>query len=266
MDLSEVGKLKRTILSLLLRDDDRLVDPDIVVLGLGNPGKEYAGTRHNAGAEAVRALASLYKARLRRTGRRIRSARVSIAKHPRNESEVVRKATEDAVDRQNTPEVEPANDRDYRLWEFSEEVSPGGTELCDVLLAVPTTFMNESGIAARWLLEKAGVNPDRLVVVHDDVDLPLGTIRIKFGGGSGGHRGVESITKSLGTNAFQRVRIGIGRPPEDMETADYVLAPFDESERAAAEKAIAKAAEVIRVLAVEGLTRAMNIYNSQRSQ
>lgn len=266
MDLSELGKLKRSILSLLLRDEDRLVDPDIVVLGLGNPGKEYAGTRHNAGADAVRAIASGYKVRLHRTGRHIRSARVRIAKQVGEDSGVGREAAEGAAARRSTPEVELAKNRNYRSQGSSGDLGPDVTEPCDVLLAVPTTFMNESGIAARWLLEKTGVKPDRLVVVHDDVDLPLGTVRIKFGGGSGGHRGVESITKSLGTNAFQRVRIGIGRPPEGVETADYVLAPFDESERAAAEKVIAKAAEAIKVLAVEGLTRAMNIYNSERSE
>ncbi len=213
--------LKRISQRIKFKGGLSLEEPDLVVLGLGNPGAEYSETRHNAGANAVRRFVSAHKARLRRVGKRASAARILI---PRTDEE-------------------------------------GHERPVDVVAAVPLTFMNESGIAASWLLRNCNVPVDRLMVVHDDIDLPMGTVRLKFGGGSGGHRGVESVIKALGSNAFQRVRIGVGRPPEGADVVDYVLAPFDPDEREEAERAIASAVEAIEVAAARGIEAAMNLYN-----
>jgi len=195
---------------------------DFVVLGLGNPGSEYLDTRHNVGSNVVRRFARERNSRLRRIGRLVRVARI----------------------------------------ELNGSGIDGQTETISVLAGIPTTFMNESGSAAAWLLERCGVSPECLMVVHDDLDLPLGTVRFKFGGGSGGHRGVESVIKALGTYSFQRLRIGIGRPPAGEEPVDYVLGPFAPEERDLADQSSARAAEAIEYALIHGIDAAMNLYNS----
>jgi len=239
--------LKRSMSRLGSSGRPNLEGADLLVVGLGNPGPEYEGTRHNAGASAVRLLAKRYKVRLRRVGRYLRAAKVDIAIPDGY------RGGSDNGDGGGASEV------------GAGEVSKS---LVSMVLAIPTTFMNESGIAVRRLLERANGDAgqvDNLVVIHDDVDLPLGTVRVKLGGGSAGHRGVESIVKSLGTNGFQRIRIGIGRPPEGVSTADWVLSPFEDDQKPLAEEAIGRAAEAAISLAVRGIAATMNIYNSDRT-
>jgi PTH1 family peptidyl-tRNA hydrolase len=199
-----------------------------VVLGLGNPGSEYSNTRHNAGANVVRQIVREKRARLRKAGRYVRAARID-------------------------------------LGEADPDAAKNQGKRVDAVAAIPLTFMNESGIAAAWLVERCDIPVERLLVVHDDMDLPLGSVRAKFGGGSGGHRGVESVIKALGSNAFQRIRVGIGRPSEDVDAVDFVLSPFDPSEEELARKSISVAAEAVRMAIVQGIDAAMNFYNSPGS-
>jgi PTH1 family peptidyl-tRNA hydrolase len=144
-----------------------------LVVGLGNPGTRYAGTRHNAGSRAVERLASRLGVKLRRS----------------------------------------------RTLARAGEVHVEGERL---VLACPTTYMNESGPAVAALVRQKGIEPGRLIVVHDEIDLPAGALRVKFGGGTAGHRGVDSVVAALGTKDFHRVRIGVGRP--DSTDPDVVAA------------------------------------------
>jgi PTH1 family peptidyl-tRNA hydrolase len=128
-----------------------------------------------------------------------------------------------------------------------------------VVLAVPTTFMNESGIAVRSLLARSGIeDPKRLVVVHDELDLPVGTFRIKDGGGVAGHRGLESVRSHLHSADFVRVRVGIGRPPHRQSGADYVLKRPSKLEREKLDACVAAAADALETIVLEGVEAAMN--------
>lgn len=134
-----------------------------------------------------------------------------------------------------------------------------------IILARPRTFMNESGKAVRPLVDSRGIPLDRLLVVHDDMDLPLGTLRLRPKGGSAGHRGVQSIIDALGSDAFPRLRIGIGRPPEDVDPADYVLQDFTAEEEAVLEEVLSRAVAAIEVWLSDGIATAMDRFN-QRPQ
>ncbi len=111
----------------------------------------------------------------------------------------------------------------------------------EVVLAKPQTYMNRSGIAVAAIARKLSIKPADITVLHDDIDIPLGKIKDKIGGGAGGHNGISSVAEHLGTPDFRRIRIGVGRPPEWRGAADYVLAPFDEEEWAALDAALAEA-------------------------
>jgi len=130
-----------------------------------------------------------------------------------------------------------------------------------LVLAKPQTFMNRSGLTVAALLQEHGASPADLIVVHDDLDLPLGRIRIRLNGGAGGHRGVMSIIEHLGDAAFCRMRLGIGRPPEGVGVIDYVLAPFNESELGDLTKFMDRATEALCCLLDKGAEAAMGIYN-----
>lgn len=130
------------------------------------------------------------------------------------------------------------------------------------VLAKPRTYMNESGSAVASLREFYKVDPHQLVIVHDELDLPFGTLRIKRGGGDNGHNGLRSVRASLGSGDFCRVRIGVGRPPGRMDPAAYVLKPFGAEERKTLELEIDRAADSVEALVVDGLTYAQNQYNS----
>ncbi len=185
-----------------------------IIVGLGNPGRKYERTRHNAGFMAVDELA------------RILPVDSSREKH---------------------------NSLIIRARIDSEET----------LLVKPQTYMNESGRAVAAILKDTyGTIPD-LFVIHDDLDLSLGSVRVKISGGHGGHNGLRSLIEHLGSPEFIRVRIGIGRPAPNMDPADYVLSPFLAEERPAVAEAVAKAVEAARLIVVEGPTRAMNIVNQE---
>lgn len=180
------------------------------VIGLGNPGRQYAGTRHNVGFEVIDRLAREWHAA------RCRSKF----------------------------QAELAEVRD-------------GQEV--ILLAKPQTFMNLSGRSVRSLVDYYRLELDRLLVVCDDMNLPLGKLRFRAKGSHGGHNGLRDIEKHLGTNAYPRLRIGVGSPQGD--PVDYVLGRFRASERPVIEEAIERAAEAVAVWWRDGIQTCMNRYN-----
>ena len=121
------------------------------------------------------------------------------------------------------------------LGAFVARGEAGGRQ---VVLAKPQTYMNLSGGPVAALARKFAVKPDGVTILHDDIDVPLGKVKDKTGGGAGGHNGVSSVAQQLGTPDFRRIRIGVGRPPAGADAADYVLAPFEENERLALKTAI----------------------------
>ncbi len=132
-----------------------------------------------------------------------------------------------------------------------------------VVLAKPLTFMNESGRSVAPLMRYFKVPTENMLVIHDDLDLPLGTLRIRPSGSSGGQRGIESITKLLGTQEFPRMRLGISRPPGQMEPKDYVLKNFLPNEEELKKIVLRQAIEAIECFIEDGLTSAMNRYNGE---
>lgn len=132
-----------------------------------------------------------------------------------------------------------------------------------VVLAKPLTFMNESGRSVAPLMRYFKVPAEQMLVIHDDLDLPLGTLRIRPSGSSGGQRGIESITKLLGTQEFPRMRLGISRPPGQMDPKDYVLKNFLPNEEELKKIVLRQAIEAIECFIEDGLTTAMNRYNGE---
>jgi PTH1 family peptidyl-tRNA hydrolase len=130
-----------------------------------------------------------------------------------------------------------------------------------VILVTPTTFMNNSGQAVKEVMRYDKVDFNRLVVIYDDIDLDLGRVRVRAGGGSGGHNGIKSIIAHIGTGDFARVRVGIGRPPGRMDPSDYVLSSFSKDEREEIEPAIVKASDAVESIIVNGVEKAMNEFN-----
>lgn len=183
------------------------------MLGLGNPGAEYAHTRHNIGFDVIDILASRHRIRL-------------------------------------------SLHRDHARYGL------GRIADVPVLLAKPMTYMNRSGEAARALLQRYPLEPARLLVVVDDVALPPGKIRVRPSGSDGGHNGLESIIQCLGTQAFPRVRVGIGSPPPG-QMVEYVLSRFSPQEQPIIEEALQRAADAVEVAIAEGVQAAMNRFNAQ---
>lgn len=183
-----------------------------LIVGLGNPGRNFKGTRHNVGFEVVDKLATKYRIKWRRRRR------------------------------------------------FRSSVGEGIILGEKVLLAKPLTFVNLSGEAISLLLKRRGVKVEDLVVVYDDADLPLGTLRLREKGGSGGHKGMLSIISSLHSRDFPRLRIGIGRHT-NRELEEYVLEPFTEEERAIVQDMLEKAVGALEAIIEEGLEKAMNKVN-----
>jgi len=183
-----------------------------LVVGLGNPGDEYADTRHNAGFMLVRRAARARGVELR--GRAFK-ARTAVAR--------------------------------------------GGAE--DVLLALPQTYMNRSGVSVREILAGRDIPPDRLVVAYDDLDIPLGEIRVRAKGSPGTHKGMKSIVDEIRTRDFARIRIGIGPLPAGRDAADYVLTPFGRSERPFLEKSLDEAEEALDLILAGDMERAMTRFN-----
>ena len=132
-----------------------------------------------------------------------------------------------------------------------------------LILAKPQTYMNLSGLSAQGLLNFYKIPAENLIVAHDDLDLPLGTIRIRPGGGAGGQRGMASTIERLGTKDFPRLRLGIGRPPGRMDPAAYVLQDFSRADLLIASETLDRAADAVLEIMVKGLNAAMNKYNGQ---
>ncbi len=148
-----------------------------------------------------------------------------------------------------------------RRVEFRALVGKGDILDSRVILAKPQTYMNDSGLAVASLMRFYKIPRERLLVVHDDLDLPFGTLRLRPGGGTGGQRGMESIVSRLGTRDFPRLRMGIGRPPGRMDPKDYVLHDFDPEEAAILPELRQTAVEAVRTFIDAGIQRAMNDFN-----
>ena len=139
--------------------------------------------------------------------------------------------------------------------------APGSAHRVPVVLAKPKSYMNESGgpvASARGFFK---VPPERLVVVHDELDLPYGTVRLKRGGGDNGHNGLRSVTRSLGSRDYLRVRVGVGRPPGSTDPAVYVLKPFSSAEARELPYHVDRAADAVEALVLHGLERAQNAFH-----
>jgi peptidyl-tRNA hydrolase, PTH1 family len=191
---------------------------DLLVVGLGNPGAEYEGTRHNVGAEVVEELAARHGAVLRKGRERARSDEVPVA-------------------------------------------SLGGRRLA---LAVPLTYMNLSGEAVAPLVRRHGIEDlHHLVIVHDELDLPIGTLKVKVGGGLAGNNGLRSIKAHLHDDDFVRVRVGIGKPVHKTQGADHVLKRPGKADRTELDVVVQEAADAVETILTDGPAVAMNRYNSR---
>lgn len=184
----------------------------IVIVGLGNPGRKYAKTRHNVGFMVVDELARKY----------------GLTFKEKNDCYIT----------------------DWRL------------ENKDIIIIKPLTYMNLSGTAVKKIINKNILNnlPESLIVIHDDLDMPLGKMKIKKDGSSGGHKGVQSIIDSIGTKNFIRIKIGIGKDLH-CDVSDYVLSKFTKEEQSVIKEKISQAVSSIVVIINEGVEQAMNIYN-----
>jgi len=183
-----------------------------LIAGLGNPGPEYAGNRHNVGFRCLDRLAERHGL-------------------------------------------------DFHKQQKRARVALGTIRGCRVILAKPQTFMNKSGQSVARLAGFYKVGLEHLMLVYDDLDLPLGTIRMRPAGGSGGHRGMQSIIRQLGERDFPRLRIGIDRPPGRMDPAAYVLQDFSADEEALLDEVLDRAGDAIETWLVEGLEIGMSRYN-----
>jgi peptidyl-tRNA hydrolase, PTH1 family len=131
-----------------------------------------------------------------------------------------------------------------------------------VVLVEPLSFMNESGGPVKALMSFYGATPDRMIVIHDELDIPFTAIRVKLGGGDNGHNGLKSIRRAIGTGDFYRVRVGIGRPAGRQDPADYVLRPFASAERKELPEVLQRGADAVECLITDGLDVTQNRFNS----
>ncbi len=194
--------------------DRRGTPADLLVVGLGNPGSEYVGTRHNVGVEVLELLAARWGGRLKL--------------RPKEKATVA-------------------------------EVKVDGRLL---VLAFPQTYMNLSGESVGPLVKRYGVSdPNHIVVVHDELDLDVGRLKIKSGGGLAGHNGLKSIKQHLRTADFLRIRLGVGKPPHSGAGKSYVLRPPAKAEQIEFDIMVQEAADAVELLLDKGVERAMNRYN-----
>ncbi len=192
-----------------------------LVVGLGNPGAEHAGDRHNVGAMVLDELAGRLRARF--TAHRTNAAVAQV--------------------RLGGP---PA----------------GGAGGAPAVLAKPSSWMNLSGGPTSSLAKYYGVDPERVIAVHDELDVDAGLVRLKRGGGEGGHNGLRDISRALGTKDYLRVRVGIGRPPGRMDPADFVLRGFSATERKELPFLLADAADAVEALVERGLEAAQQRFHA----
>ena len=188
------------------------MDASYLIVGLGNPGEEYASMRHNAGFRVVDALADDVRAR-------------------------------------------------YWKTECGALSAKGVWHDMDLVLAKPQSFMNVSGGPVKQLLKAYDVDPAHLIVIHDELDIPSGTVRVKFGGGHAGHNGLRSIHEKLGSGDYLRVRVGIGRPEGRKPAADYVLQELKGDALVDFEVDCKRAADAALAVVDRGATVAMNEFN-----
>ena len=153
----------------------------------------------------------------------------------------------------------------FKAHRSGNDVAEGRLAEVPVTLARPRAYMNLSGRPVAALTAFYKVPPDRLVVIHDELDIPFGAVRLKLGGGSGGHNGLRSITQALGTPDYYRVRFGIGRPPGRMDPAVYVLRDFSAAERKELPFFVDRGADATETLIAKGLAEAQNIYHEEPS-
>jgi PTH1 family peptidyl-tRNA hydrolase len=190
-----------------------MADERWLIIGLGNPGPEYAGNRHNAG----RMVAELLARRMGSSFRRHRSR---------------------------------------------ADIAEGTLAGAPVTVGIARSYMNLSGGPVAALSDFYKIPPSRIVVIHDELDVPFGEIRLKFGGGTGGHNGLRSVSDALGTRDFFRVRFGIGRPPGRTDPARFVLRDFTAAERKELPLLIERAADAAEALLREGLEPAQNMFHA----
>lgn len=200
-----------------------------LVVGLGNPGPQYAGNRHNVGQMVLDELA-------RRAGSAFSSKGGVLSRRPQAATAEVRIGT-----------------------------LPGGAPGPRAVLAKPSTYMNTSGGPVAALARYYDVPAERVVMVHDELDIPFGEVRLKLGGGEGGHNGLRDTTKALGTKDYLRVRVGVGRPPGRMDAADYVLRDFAKPEQKDLPWLVDAAADAVELLVTEGLERAQLRFHTRTS-
>jgi peptidyl-tRNA hydrolase, PTH1 family len=187
---------------------------DLLVVGLGNPGAEYAGTRHNVGVWVIELLARRHGGQLKRSKEHSLVSEVRIGPHR-------------------------------------------------VTLAFPQTFMNESGRAVGPLVRRHGIEDlHRLVIVHDELDLPTGRLKVKVGGGLAGHNGLKSIKAHLHSEDFARIRIGVGKPPGTQAGRDFVLRRPGKAEQVELDVAVERAADAVETMLTDGADAAMARFNA----
>ncbi|WP_350003779.1 aminoacyl-tRNA hydrolase [Pseudarthrobacter sp. WHRI 8279] len=190
-----------------------------LIIGLGNPGAQYQGNRHNVGQMVLDELAARMGA-----GFKSHKARAQV---------------------------------------LEGRLGIGGPR---VVLAKPVSYMNVSGGPTAALANFYGITPDHVVAVHDEIDIPFNTVKLKTGGGEGGHNGLRDISKALATKDYLRVRVGVGRPPGRMETADYVLRDFGTAELKELPFLLDEAADAVEVLLLDGLTAAQQKFHPAKSE
>jgi len=187
-----------------------------IIVGLGNPGKDYENTRHNVGFDAI----------------------------------------DELVDKYNVPESG---------IQSKAKVGKGVMDGQKILLAKPLTFMNLSGEAVRGLVDYYKVDPEsELLIIYDDISLEPGNIRIRKKGSAGGHNGIKSIIQHLGTQNFQRIKIGVGEKPKNWDLADYVLSRFSKEDRATVDAAMKNVAHAASLIVQGEIDEAMNLYNKKQ--
>lgn len=189
-----------------------------LIVGLGNPGAQYQGNRHNVGQMVLDELAG-------RMGGKFKTHKA-------------------------------------RAQVLEGRLGIGGPR---VVLSKPMSYMNVSGGPVSGLANFYGIDPDHVVAVHDEIDIPFNTIKLKCGGGEGGHNGLRDMSKALATKDYLRVRVGVGRPPGRMDTADYVLRDFGTAERKDLPFLLDEAADAVEMLVREGLTAAQQKFHPARS-
>ncbi|MCD5344305.1 aminoacyl-tRNA hydrolase [Arthrobacter sp. AK04] len=190
-----------------------------LIIGLGNPGAQYQGNRHNVGQMVLDELAARMGA-----GFKSHKARAQV---------------------------------------LEGRLGIGGPR---VVLAKPMSYMNVSGGPTAALANFYGITPDHVVAVHDEIDIPFNTVKLKSGGGEGGHNGLRDISKALATKDYLRVRVGVGRPPGRMETADYVLRDFGTAELKELPFLLDEAADAVEILLRDGLTAAQQKFHPAKSE